>query len=209
MRERAQSALSRAGAADAASKIAVSTFHAFGLAIVRAEARALGIKPSFSIFDPADVEPIVAELAGTADRARARGVLWKISQWKNALVAPAEALRAAADDDELMAARAYAGYADALAAYQAVDFDDLIALPVALLDRDADARARGGRRGARTSSSTNTRTPIPRSIACFATWSARIRRSPRSATTIRRSTAGAARRSTISRRCRATSPACA
>jgi len=142
MRERAQSALARAGAADAASKISVSTFHAFGLSIVRAEARALGIKPSFSIFDPADVEPIVAELAGTADRARARAVLWKISQWKNALVAPADALRTAADDDELTAARAYAGYADALAAYQAVDFDDLIALPVALFDRDADARAR-------------------------------------------------------------------
>jgi ATP-dependent DNA helicase Rep len=142
MRERAQSALARAGAADAASKISVSTFHAFGLSIVRAEARALGIKPSFSIFDPADVEPIVAELAGTADRARARAVSWKIGQWKNALVAPADALRTAADDDELTAARAYAGYADALAAYQAVDFDDLIALPVALFDRDADARAR-------------------------------------------------------------------
>ena len=120
----------------------MSTFHAFGLSIVRTEARALGLKSSFSIFDPADVEPIVAELAATADRARARAMLWKISQWKNALIAPADALRTAADDDELAAARAYAGYAEALRAYQAVDFDDLIALPVALFDRDADARAR-------------------------------------------------------------------
>ena len=142
MRERAQTVLKRAGAGDAAAKISVSTFHAFGLSIVRAEARALGIKPSFSIFDPADVEPIVAELAGTVDRARARRIQWKISQWKNALIAPEAALAAAADDDELTAARAYAGYADALSAYQAVDFDDLIALPVALLDRDEDVRAR-------------------------------------------------------------------
>jgi len=142
MRERAQAALKRGGAADAASKISVSTFHAFGLSIVRTESRALGLKSSFSIFDPADVEPIVAELAATADRARARAMLWKISQLKNALIAPADALRRAADDDELAAARAYAGYAEALGAYQAVDFDDLIALPVALFDRDADARAR-------------------------------------------------------------------
>jgi ATP-dependent DNA helicase Rep len=141
MRERAQSAL-RHAANDAASKISVSTFHAYGLSIIRSEARALGLKPSFSIFDPADAEPIVAELAATADRARTRAAQWKISQWKNALVSPAEALRVAANDDELAAARAYAGYADALAAYQAVDFDDLIALPVALFERDAEARTR-------------------------------------------------------------------
>jgi ATP-dependent DNA helicase Rep len=88
MRERAQAALKRASAADAAAKIAVSTFHAYGLSIVRAEARALGIRPSFSILDPADIEPIVAELAATVDRARARAIQWKISQWKNALIAP-------------------------------------------------------------------------------------------------------------------------
>ena len=142
MRERAQAALKRAGAADAAAKISVSTFHAYGLSIVRAESRALGLKASFSIFDPADVEPIVAELAGTADRARARAIQWRISQWKNALVAPADALRSAADDDALAAARVYGRYADALAAYQAVDFDDLIVLPVALFERDEVARAR-------------------------------------------------------------------
>jgi ATP-dependent DNA helicase Rep len=141
MRERAQGAL-RGVAQDAVSKISISTFHAYGVSIIRSEARALGLKPSFSIFDPGDAEPIVAELAATADRARTRAAQWKISQWKNALVSPAEALRVAANDDELAAARAYAGYADALAAYQAVDFDDLIALPVALFERDAEARTR-------------------------------------------------------------------
>ena len=142
MRERARNALTRGGAADAAAAVAISTFHSFGLSIVRTEARALGLKSGFSIFDPADVEPIVAELAATADRARARAIQWKISQWKNALVAPAQALREAANDDEVVAARAYAGYRDALTAYQAVDFDDLIALPVTLFESDAAARAR-------------------------------------------------------------------
>jgi ATP-dependent DNA helicase Rep len=136
MRERAQRAL-----ADA-SRVSISTFHSLGLAIVRAEAEVLGLKRSFSIFDPADIEPIVGELAGTADRARTRAMQWKISQWKNALVAPEAALKQASDDDELTAARTYLRYGDALRAYQAVDFDDLIGLPVTLFDTNADARAR-------------------------------------------------------------------
>ena len=142
MRERAQAALRRGVAGEAASKIAVSTFHAYGLSIVRAEARTLGLKSRFSIFDPADAEPVVAELAATADRAKARAIQWRISQWKNALVSPKDALAGARNDDELAAARVYVGYGDALAAYQAVDFDDLIAMPVALFERDPDARAR-------------------------------------------------------------------
>jgi ATP-dependent DNA helicase Rep len=142
MRERAQAALRRGVAGEAASKIVVSTFHAYGLSIVRAEARTLGLKSRFSIFDPADAEPVVAELAATADRAKARAIQWRISQWKNALVSPKDALAGARNDDELAAARVYVGYGDALAAYQAVDFDDLIAMPVALFERDPDARAR-------------------------------------------------------------------
>ena len=142
MRERAQSALKQAGASAASSAVSISTFHSFGLAIVREEAAALALKRGFSIFDPADIEPIVAELAATTDRARTRAIQWKISQWKNALVEPADALRAAGDEQELAAARVYANYGDALRAYQAVDFDDLITLPVALFDRDAAARER-------------------------------------------------------------------
>ena len=125
-----------------AAKLSISTFHSLGLRIVREEAAALGLKRRFSIFDPSDIEPIVADLGATADRSRARALQWKISQWKNALVTPAAALAGAADDDSLAAARAYANYRDALLAYQAVDFDDLIGLPVELFDRDAAARAR-------------------------------------------------------------------
>jgi ATP-dependent DNA helicase Rep len=142
MKERAQALLRKDGRGDAADRVTIQTFHALGLRIVRSEAKALGLKPSFSILDPADLETIVAELIGTADRGRARQAQWKISHWKNALVAPRDALAQVQGDDDVAAARAYANYADALAAYQAVDFDDLIGLPVALLERDADARTR-------------------------------------------------------------------
>ena len=136
MRERARHVVAEA------SSVAISTFHSLGLAIVRAEAQALGLKRNFSIFDPADIEPIVAELAATADHARARAIQWRIGQWKNALIAPADALADPKDDDELAAARVYWRYDAALRAYQAVDFDDLIGLPVALFDIDSEARDR-------------------------------------------------------------------
>jgi len=142
MAERARELLAKQGAGDAAKAVAISTFHALGLRIVRSEAKALGLRPGFSVLDPGDLEPIVGELCATADRARARAAQWRISGWKNALATPAQALASAKTPDEVAAARAYAQYADALAAYQAVDFDDLIALPVALFERDAAARDR-------------------------------------------------------------------
>ena len=142
MRERAQALLKSQGKAGEAAKVVVATFHALGLKILRIEAKAAGLKPGFSIFDPADLESVVAELIATSDRGRARSAQWKISAWKNALVSPATALEGAKEDDEIIAARAYANYGEALAAYQAVDFDDLIVRVVELLERDADVRAR-------------------------------------------------------------------
>ena len=142
MRERVGLLVRGQGGRDAAKDVTVCTFHALGLKIIRGDVAALGLKPGFSILGPDDTEPIVAELIATTDRARARKVQWKISAWKNALVSPGEALAQAGDDDETAAARAYQRYDDTLRAYQAVDFDDLIALPVALLGANAAAAAK-------------------------------------------------------------------
>jgi ATP-dependent DNA helicase Rep len=127
---------------DDAGAVTVCTFHALGARIVRADAPALGLRPGFTILDPDDITPIVAELVGTSDRARARAAQWRIGAWKNALVPPEAAAGAAKSDDERTAARAYRRYDDALRAWQSVDFDDLIALPIALLERDAAAAAK-------------------------------------------------------------------
>jgi ATP-dependent DNA helicase Rep len=137
MRERTGAAQRRRESAAAAPTIC--TFHALGLKILRREAAAMQLTPRFSILDPADIEPIVAELLTTSDRARVRAAQWQISAWKNALIAPAEALARASTEAEAAAARVYARYRAALSAYQAVDFDDLIALPVAALECDAGA----------------------------------------------------------------------
>ena len=142
MKERVATLLRAQGAREAVDRIAISTFHALGLAILRADAAAVGLKPSFSILGPADVETMVAELLGTTDLARARAAQWAIGRWKNALVSPPAAVAAAQDAAEAAAAQAYLRYDDTLRAYQAVDFDDLIALPIALLDARPASAAR-------------------------------------------------------------------
>ncbi len=142
MRERVGELLRGQGRRERVDDLTISTFHALGLKIIRGDTAALGLKPGFSILDPDDIEPIVAELIATTDRARARAAQWTISKWKNALIGPAAAAKAAQNDDEAAAAIAYRRYDDTLRAYQAVDFDDLIALPVALLAGNAAAAAK-------------------------------------------------------------------
>ena len=61
-----------------------------------------------------------------------------ISLWKNGLVEPEHAIQNAKDEDEAQSARIFRSYVATLAAYQAVDFDDLIRLPVELF-RNGDA----------------------------------------------------------------------
>ncbi len=115
-----------------ASRLNVSTFHALGAKILRQEAKALSLKPSFSILDASDTLGLVAELAKEADKARLKSLQWKISAWKNAMIGPDSAASHANDELELAAAGIYGDYERALRAYQAVDFDDLIRLPVVL-----------------------------------------------------------------------------
>ncbi len=120
---------------DKPAGLTISTFHSLGVRILREEAKALGYKPQFSIFDATDCYGIVSDLAGSADKATIRRLQTLISNWKNALVSPNEAMRDAENDTEKLAAQAYASYAATLKAYQAVDFDDLIVLPVELFEQ--------------------------------------------------------------------------
>ncbi len=142
MRERAGELLAEQGRGGLAAEVTISTFHALGLKIVRSDAPHLGLKPGFSILDPGDLESIVAEMMQTTDRGRVRDAQTRISAWKNALVAPAAAAKAARCDEDAAAARAYRRYDDTLRAYQAVDFDDLIALPIRLLATSPAAATR-------------------------------------------------------------------
>lgn len=112
--------------------ITISTFHSLGVRLLREEATVLGYKPRFSIFDATDCQAIVADLSGSVDKATIRRLQSIISNWKNGLVTPDAARHLASNETEALAARVYLSYAATLKAYQAVDFDDLIVLPVEL-----------------------------------------------------------------------------
>ncbi|MEW6313062.1 MAG: UvrD-helicase domain-containing protein [Pseudomonadota bacterium] len=122
--------------------LTVATFHALGLCILRQEAALLGYKPRFSVLDAADNLQIVGDLAAGADKQTARAIQQQISRWKNALIAPQEALLTAYDEIAQRAAVVYRAYQETLAAYQALDFDDLIRLPVALFEQHPDTLAK-------------------------------------------------------------------
>ena len=122
----------------------VSTFHTLGLDILRREAATLGYKPGFSIYDAGDSQAVVKELLrqGGSNDDIARLVVGNISNWKNAQLGPEQAIAAAEDPETELSARIYAQYRRHLKAYNAVDFDDLISLPVALFESDPEALAR-------------------------------------------------------------------
>ncbi|MCL4746516.1 MAG: UvrD-helicase domain-containing protein [Burkholderiaceae bacterium] len=116
----------------------VSTFHSLGVQILRRDCKRLGLKPSFSILDADDALAILQQAIATTDRKLLRAAQTRISLWKNAMLGPDEAAAAARDADEHRVARAFRDYAATLAAYQAVDFDDLIGLPVKLLESEPE-----------------------------------------------------------------------
>lgn len=129
-----------------AKGLTVSTFHSLGMHILRQEARVLGYKPQFSILDAADAGKIVSDILASTDKAEVRRVQNAISRWKNALTPPEAALAAADNEPDTVAARAYRAYQDTLFAYQAMDFDDLIRLPVVLFQTHPEVLERWQRK---------------------------------------------------------------
>ena len=122
------------------SGLNVSTFHNLGLNIVRREYKALGYKSNFSIMDAADSGQILKELMHkqSLDPEVLDGVQWDISNWKNAHTSPEQALEKAEDAQQQARAILYQAYQKQLHAYNAVDFDDLIGLPVRLFKENPD-----------------------------------------------------------------------
>lgn len=119
----------------------VSTFHHLGLRFVREHADLFNLNPRFSIFDQEDSLSLLRDIAGTASHSDDLGHLQHlISQWKNGLVSPVKALELAETGLETQAAILYEGYERNLRAYNGVDFDDLIKLPVELLRNNHDIR---------------------------------------------------------------------
>jgi len=100
----------------------------------------------FAIYDQADQLGVVREaMRSIRDGDRrydAKAVQTRISLAKNAFIAPDEFEGNPADDYDQITRHVFPKYQEALRAFGAFDFDDLIVEPVRLWDRDADARTR-------------------------------------------------------------------
>jgi ATP-dependent DNA helicase Rep len=146
MRERAEKLLKRLPAPVAATRSwhggegpLICTFHALGLRFLQIEHARAGLRRGFSVFDSDDSLGVIKELmpTGTKNDAleRARQA---ISRWKGEGLAPDVAATRADSAHAEEFAEVYQGYQRRLAAFNAVDFDDLIRLPVHLLEADAE-----------------------------------------------------------------------
>ena len=136
MRERAKGLIGKP-----AGEVLICTFHALGVRMLRANGAVLGLKPQFSILDTDDVTSILKDAGGSTDAATARAWQWTISAWKSAGLNAVQAQAVAANDSERLASVVMARYEERLTAYQSVDFDDLISLPLKLLREHAEVRA--------------------------------------------------------------------
>ena len=125
----------------AARGLTVSTFHNLGLNIIRRECQALGYRPGFSIFDAQDVLTLLKDLTHKEFEAAedvCEPIQYQISNWKNDLVSPAQALAGANGPEQVLAAKVYEAYEKTLKLYNGVDFDDLILQPVRLFTERPD-----------------------------------------------------------------------
>ncbi|MFA5630508.1 MAG: DNA helicase Rep [Porticoccaceae bacterium] len=121
--------------------LTVSTFHNLGLNMIRQEIRHFGFKRGFSIFDSEDSLALMRELIlrdGDVNAEHLERVRNQVSAWKNELVSPGDALTMATSPGEAGIAILYERYTQSLKAYNAVDFDDLILLPVLMLQDNAE-----------------------------------------------------------------------
>ncbi len=128
-------------------KVTLSTFHALGLQILKAESAALGFGGGFTIYDASDqlgtVREILRKVSVEDRRFDQKAILFRISRAKNAFLSPDEYRESIGDHEyDEIAAEVYPKYQEALRQYHAFDFDDLITETVRLLERDAEVRAR-------------------------------------------------------------------
>ena len=137
MRERAKGLIGKA-----AKDVIICTFHALGVRMLREDGAALGLKAQFSILDSDDVLALLKDCGGTTDAAVARQWQWTISLWKNQGLNADTALAqcTVGNDEHRSAAMVMKLYQERLTAYQSVDFDDLIGLPLKLLQNHPEVR---------------------------------------------------------------------
>ena len=123
----------------------VSTFHTLGFDIIKSEYKHLGFKANMTLFDEHDQMALLKELTADLlqeDKELLRTLINRISNWKNDLCSPQQAMTLARDKQEQTFVHCYDRYNKQLRAYNALDFDDLIMLPTLLFKQNEEVRSK-------------------------------------------------------------------
>ncbi|MBE6138460.1 MAG: ATP-dependent DNA helicase PcrA [Firmicutes bacterium] len=119
-----------------AKNIQISTFHSFGVSILRKHYQKLGFKENFSILDSEDaltiIKKILKELNLDVQDYNPRAIRNKISGAKNEILSPNEYERYVNTDFEEKVLEVYKKYEHKLKLSNSMDFDDLLILPIRL-----------------------------------------------------------------------------
>jgi ATP-dependent DNA helicase Rep len=121
-------------------KVLICTFHSLGVRILRQDGYRLGFNKQFSILDSDDVLSLLKDAGATTDLSTARRWQWAISAHKNNGLNANEALALATSESQRQVALVMQKYEERLSAYQSVDFDDLLKLPLVLLQKFPEVR---------------------------------------------------------------------
>ena len=146
MRQRVEQLLPQ----EASAGLTMGTFHSFGVRVLRENpgyvADRLGILRNFTIYDDSDQQAIIkqaiANIGQDPKQLAPRRVGSKISAYKSGMIGVEAAQDAAENFGEEIMARAYAEYQRLLRKANAIDFDDLLILPLQLFDAEPRLLAR-------------------------------------------------------------------
>ncbi len=120
----------------------ISTFHSFGVRILRENAEILGYTKTFSIVDADDSETLVKRILKEMDLDpkyyNPKNIRNKISSSKNDMVSSTEYDKYAFGEFEKVVSEVYKRYETKLKKSDAVDFDDLLLLPIKLFKEHPD-----------------------------------------------------------------------
>lgn len=127
---------------DEARKLQVSTFHSFGLKLLRENYELLGYDRNFVIMDSDDsltvVKKIIKDLDYDPKVYNPKAIRNKISSCKNELISAKAYERYAVSDYEQVIQKVYEKYEKKLQQNNSVDFDDLLILPIKLFREHQD-----------------------------------------------------------------------
>ncbi len=125
--------------------LTISTFHTLGFEILKREYKLLGFKSGMTLFDEHDQLALLKHLLPenvAEDKDLLKVLISTISNWKNDLLSPEMVLTRVRDERERVFSHFYQLYQNQLKAYNALDFDDLIMLPVLLFRQFPEAKTR-------------------------------------------------------------------